>query len=229
MQYANMRNAYHNQEKWAFKGSGEFGIPSLPAVDVPLDGCRFIRFDMAMREAHPEDKIVHFFTDDYMFDRVWRDPERYLKVLERFRAVVAPDFSLYTDHPRACQIFNHFRKQWLGAYWSGMGITVIPSPSWLMGEPEGFSWCLDGNPLHSTICISSHGAIKGDVRKAQFLEGWNEVIGRLHPERIYLFGDTFPGLAFDGELIHVTNEVMAAKRRYCRRGERQEQCRRGQA
>lgn len=220
MQYHNMRNSYHNQEKWSFDGVGAFEVPALPAVDVPLDGCKFIRFDMAIRENHPEDKIVHFFTDDYMFDRVWNNPERYLPVLERFRAVVAPDFSLYTDHPRACQIYNHFKKQWLGAYWTGMGLTVIPSPSWVMGEPECFSWCLDGNPTESTICISSHGAIKGDARKRQFLEGWQQVIERLKPKRVYLYGDTFPGLTFDGELIHMTNEIMAAKRRYCKRGKR---------
>ena len=221
MQYQNLRNAYLNQEKWIFQGVGELGIPPLPAVDVPLLDSKFIRFDMALKDKNPEDKIVHFFTDDFLFDRVWHQPERYLQMLGRFRAVIAPDFSMYTDHPRICQMFNHFRKHWCGAYWTGMGITVIPSPSWVMGSQEDFSWCLDGEPMRSTICISSHGAIKGDIRKAQFLAGWNEVIRRLEPERIFLFGDTFPGLEFPGgELVHVTNEVMQAKRRYCKRGQR---------
>ena len=221
MQYHNLRNAYHNQEKWRFEGAGAYEVPPLQAVDVPLDGCQFARFDMALKAQHPEKLIVHFFTDDYIFERVWRLPERYLQTLAKFRAVVAPDFSLYSDHPRACQIFNHFRKHWLGAYWSAMGVTVIPSPSWVMGDRSSFEWCLDGEPEGSTICVSSHGAIKGDLRKQQFLEGWDMIIERLRPNRIYLYGDTFPGLAYPGgELIHVANEVMLAKRRYCKRGER---------
>ena len=220
LQYQNTRNAYLNQEKWIFEGVGQYDIPAIPPVDVPLEGSKFVRFDFAMREQHPEDKIVHFFTDDFVFDRVWNNPERYLPVLERFRAVIVPDFSLYTDHPRICQMFNHFRRHWLGAYWTGMGITAIPSPSWVLGDDSSFAWCLDGEPSGSTICISSHGAIKGDVRKKQFLDGWERIIQELKPKRIYLFGDTFPGLSFDGELIHVSNEIMAAKRRYCKRGQR---------
>lgn len=217
MQYANMRGGLHNQQIWRFDGEGRYDVPALRAVDVSLGECKFMRFDTALRDLHPENKIVHFFTDDYMFDRVWRSPERYIPVLARFRAVVAPDFSLYSDHPRACQIFNHFRKHWLGAYWQAMGITVIPSPSWVLGDMTSFGWCLDGEPEGSTICVSSHGAIKGDARKRDFLEGWNEVIERLAPTRVYLFGDTFPGLDAPG-LIHVENEQMALKRRYCKRG-----------
>ena len=217
MQYHNMRNSYANQEKWIFEGVGQYDMPVTPAVDLPLQDSKFVRFDFAMREKEPENKIVHFFTDDYMFDRVWNKPERYLPVLSRFRAVVAPDFSLYDDYPRAVQIYNSFRRHWLSAYWSAMGITVIPAPSWVMADRSSYNWCFDGDPRGSTVCISTHGAIKGDARKRQFLEGWNEMLYTLEPKRIYLYGDTFSGLSYDGELIHITNEIMALKRKYCRK------------
>lgn len=219
MQYANMRNAYHNQQLWAFDGVGELEVPPLPSVNVPLNDSKFIRFDFTLKETHPEDKIVHFFTDDYIFERVWRNPERYVPLLSKFRAVIAPDFSLYTDHPRICQMYNHFKKHWCGAYWSGMGITVIPSPSWVLGDDSCFKWCLDGEPEHSTICISSHGAIKGDKRKRDFERGWNTVMDRLKPERVYLFGYYPESLHLEVpcDLIHVENEIMVARRKYCRR------------
>lgn len=220
MQYQNMRNAYHNQEKWRFDGVGAYEIPELPPVDVPLADCKFVRFDMAIKAPHPERLIVHFFTDDYVFDRVWRLPERYLQTLARFRAVVAPDFSLYQDWPMAANLFNHFRKHWCGAYWSAMGITVIPSPSWVLGDPSSFEWCLDGEPTESTVCISSQAAIKGDIRKRQFGDGWQTAMERLKPSRVYLFGDMPESLHLEcpGELIHVENDIILAKRRYCRHG-----------
>jgi len=203
-----------------FDGEGRYGIPPLEPVDVPLGECKFMRFDLALRDLHPENKIVHFFTDDYIFDRVWRDPERYLPVLARYRAVVVPDFSLYDEFPKAVQIFNHFRKHWLGAYWQAMGLTVIPSPRWVMADESSFEWCLDGEPEGGTICISTHGVIKGDARKRQFEAGWERTMDALHPDRVYLFGCYPETLHVEcpGELIHVDNEVMAAKRRYSRRG-----------
>ena len=218
MQYQNIRNAYHNQEKIIFPGEGNWRIPALPAVDFKLNGSPLIRIDQALKDPHPEDHVVHFFTDDYVFERIWRLPERYLPIFASFKAIIAPDFSLYSDHPRACQIFNHFRKHWMGAYYSSMGITVIPCIRWVYDDLSSFDWCLDGEPKESTICISTHGIIKGAERKRLFLAGWERVIQKLQPKRIILFGDTFPGLEYPrGEIEHVPNECMLAKRKYCRR------------
>lgn len=191
-----------------------FDIPALPAVDVPLDGCKFVRFDMAFHESHPENEIIHFFTSDPQFDRLWRDPERYVPMLSRFRAVVAPDFSIYTDFPKACQIFNHFRKHWLGKFLVDAGLTVIPCPRWVMGDQDAFGWCLDGEPTESTICISTHGVIQGKEQKREFLTGWHEALARLRPNRVYIYGDIIQGMDCDCETIHISNEVMANKRRY---------------
>ncbi|MEI8083290.1 MAG: DUF4417 domain-containing protein, partial [Actinomycetes bacterium] len=34
-----------------------------------------------------------FYEDDYRFNRLWNDPERYIRRLARFAGVVSPDFS----------------------------------------------------------------------------------------------------------------------------------------
>ena len=72
MQYHYLKNGYLNQEKARYEGVGEYDIPRLPAVDVPLDGCKFVRFDMAPKYPHPEQAIVHLFTADYKFECFWR-------------------------------------------------------------------------------------------------------------------------------------------------------------
>lgn len=211
MQYANMRNAYNNQEKYRFPGVGQYEIPEIRPVDMDVSGCEFVRFDRAMRERCPQNKIVHFFMDDYIFDRIWRDPERYMRVLKRFRAIVAPDFSLYTDHPKAIQIYNHFRKHWLSAYWQSVGLTVIPSIRWIEYDISGFSWCLDGEPKGSTICVSTQGGIKGQARKDDFIRGLQVTIDMLHPSRLIIFGDTFPellDLRYAGDIDYVDSDLM---------------------
>lgn len=73
---------------------------------------------------------VHFFLDDYQFQRLWNTPDRYIESLQKFSCVLSPDFSLYTDYPTALQIYNHYRKHWIGAYLQLYGIEVIPTICW---------------------------------------------------------------------------------------------------
>ncbi len=218
MQYHNMRNAYHNQEKRVFPGEGPYGIPAAPPARTTAAGARVMRFDYALREPDPGDVVVHFFTDDYVSERVWREPERYRRALSRFRAVIAPDFSLYADYPRITQIYNHFRKQWLSAYWSETGIEVVPMVRWVEGDMSSFSWCLDGVPKGSAVCVSTHGGIKGERRKADFLQGWRIMLMRLRPSRILLMGDALQGLDAPCPVERLRLDSMELKREKCGKG-----------
>ena len=54
---------------------------------------------------------IHFYVDDYQFERVWNDPEKYVDILREYQCILSPDFSLYMDIPKAVQIWNHYRKK----------------------------------------------------------------------------------------------------------------------
>ena len=100
--------------KTHFDGVGEYGIPQIQPTSY--ESCEFIGFNYAQSEKSWKDKGVHFFLDDYRFCRVWDKPDKYLPMLQQFRCVLSPDFSTYTDFPKAIQIYNHYRKHWVGAY-----------------------------------------------------------------------------------------------------------------
>ena len=123
--YRDQRN-YENLNRAKFIGAGAFDIPRILA-EVPTAPQSWIGFNYAKSCKDPANKAVHFFVDDYQFNRLWTNPDAYLDMLRRFKAVCTPDFSTYTDFPKAVQIWNHYRKHWLGAYWQGNGITVIPT------------------------------------------------------------------------------------------------------
>lgn len=116
---------YENLERMVFDGVGEYGIPTLEPVDFDGD-TEFIPFNFAATSKDREKKSIHFFIDDYQFIRLWNDPDRYIPMLRQFQYVFTPDFSLYTDFPKAVQIFNHYRKHWIGAYMQMYGVKVIP-------------------------------------------------------------------------------------------------------
>ena len=182
--YRAMRN-YENIQRMKFDGVGEYGIPEIEPTQ--FDCADFIGFNYAKGAREPENKAVHFFLDDYQFNRVWNDPDRYIDLFRRFRYVLTPDFSLYTDFPKAFQVYNHYRKHWLGAYWQLNGINVIPTVCW--SDKESFEWCFDGEPTHSVVAVSSVGTQRSKDTKRKFLDGYFEMVDRLQPTQIIFYGN----------------------------------------
>lgn len=184
MNYRNCRN-YENLERRLFDGVGEYGIPQIEPV-VYEGGCDWIGFNYAKSTKDCEGKGVHFFLDDYQFCRLWSNIDRYIPMLQRFRYVMSPDFSTYTDFPKVMQIYNHYRKHWCAAYMQEAGIQVIPTISW--STPDSFYWCFDGEPEGGTVAVSSVGCMNSKEKKALFLAGYEEMVRRLQPETIIFYG-----------------------------------------
>ena len=180
-------HSYENLSKAIFRGVGEYDIPKIMPTsekDVNLENC--IGFNYAKTCKDPESCGVHFFLDDYQFNRLWNQPDRYLELLKKFKFVCSPDFSAYTDFPKAIQIYNHYRKHWLGAYWQQNDITVIPTISW--SDTSSFEWCFDGEPVGGVVAVSSVGTQMNSASKKLFAAGYNEMIDRLQPECVLFYG-----------------------------------------
>ncbi len=176
---------FENLDKIAFPGIGTYEIPKIDPVKEYPNG-DFISMNYAKSEKHPEEKNIHCFVDDYQFIRFWNQPDKYIPVLSKFRSVCAPDFSTYTDMPMAMQIYNHYRKHWLAAYWQIHGITVYPTISW--STPDSYEWCFDGEPVGGIVAVSSVGTQKTEESKRLFLRGYKEMMDRLRPVWVIFSG-----------------------------------------
>ena len=184
MNYRQNRN-YENLEKRMFFSAGDYDIPQIdPVFDLPTD--EFIGFNFARTCKNQTGKGVHFFIDDYQFNRLWTNIDAYVPILQKFAAVMTPDFSTYTDFPRAIQIYNHYRKHWVGAYLQEQGICTIPTISW--SDKDSFAWCFDGEPTGGIVAVSSVGCMKSKETRKLFIDGYNEMISRLQPEKIIFHG-----------------------------------------
>lgn len=192
-------NVFENQERMRFPSDNYYGFPTISATQTVGD--RMIRFCDWKEVKDPENYIAHFYYDDYKFISAWREPDKYIDRLRRFKAVVAPDFSLYTDFPITLQILSCYRRQWCAAYWQSLGIDVIPDVVW--GEKKSFKFCFDGIPKHSTVAVSTVG-VKRDKEwnnetDSLFRDGYNEMLKRLEPTTILFYGDMIEGL--EGNII----------------------------
>ena len=194
-------NVFENQDRMQFACRGFYGIPEMRPTQTTGD--KMLRFMDWKEVDDPENYIAHFYYDDYKFISAWREPDKYLDRLRQFKAVVSPDFSLYTDFPRALQILSCYRRQWCGAFWQYEGIDVIPDVVW--GDKESFEYCFDGIPRHSTVAVSTVGVKRDEEwnneKNDLFKAGFDEMMNRLEPTTILFYGDMIEGL--EGNIIRI--------------------------
>lgn len=129
---------------------------------------------------------IHFYLDDYQFERVWNQPERYAEMLRKFYFVCTPDFSLYSDMPRPLQIYNTYRSRLLGAWWQEKGINVIPTISW--SDAASFDFCFNGIEPGGVVTVSTVGVIKNLAAREMWLAGMEELLKRIKPSKILIYG-----------------------------------------
>lgn len=194
-------NVFENQDRMQFPIVNFYGFPEIKATQTT--GNKFLRFADWKEVDNPEEYIAHFFYDDYKFMSAWREPDKYLDRLMKFKAVISPDFSLYTDFPRALQILSCYRRQWCGAFWQHMGIDVIPDVIW--GDEESYDYCFEGIPVGGTVAVSSVGVKNDDAWNNKvdslFKKGFDEMMKRIQPTTILYYGDMIDGL--EGNIIRI--------------------------
>lgn len=195
-------NPFENQERKQFRCDTFYGMPQMKATQTVGD--KFLRFCDWRSVSDTSDYIARFYYADNKFMSIWREPDKHIDKLSRFKAVVSPDFSLYTDFPRALQILSCYRRQWCGAFWQQeYGLDVIPDVVW--GDRESYAYCFDGLPEGGTVAVSTVGVRLNDDWNGKndnlFLDGYNEMMERLHPTTVLVYGNLIDGLT--GNLIRI--------------------------
>ena len=129
---------------------------------------------------------IHFYIDDYQFERVWNYPEKYVEILEEYDCILTPDFSLYTDMPMPMKIWNIYRSRLVGQFYQSQGLKVIPTISW--AEPETYEFCFHGIPEGSIVSVSTIGVKERDYALDIWKDGMREMIERIKPQAILVYG-----------------------------------------
>ena len=175
----------NNLDKVIFDGVGDYDIPEIyPEEYVDVE---WIPFHEANTTTQKRGKGVHFFLDDYVFDRVWNQLDKNVERLSAFDAVLAPDWSMYTDWPIAMCIWNHYRKHFVAAYLQRVvGTRVYPTICW--GDNTTLNWCFDGEPVGGCVAVSSVGTQRTDYEKRYFMYGYDAMLERLQPKTIMFYG-----------------------------------------
>ena len=149
---------------------------------------------------------IHFYIDDYQFERLWNYPEKYIDILSKYDCILSPDFSLYMDMPMPMKIWNIYRSRQIGAYYQSKGIKVIPTISW--AEEETFEFCFQGIPQDSIVSISTIGVKQDSNALKIWNDGMKAMIDRIHPSDILVYGGELPFDYGDINVKYYNNHVL---------------------
>lgn len=159
----------------------ESGWPIVQPIDARP--CKLITFCIGSGD---KDGYAHFFIDDYRFERLWNQPERYVDALKKYDGVLSPDFSLYADMPLPMQVWNSYRSKALACYWQRCGMNVIPTLCW--SDERSYDFAFRGIPQRSTVAVSTVGVVRSREARIMFEQGLREAIAQLLPQRVLWYG-----------------------------------------
>lgn len=173
--------AYNLYESLDIEKVGQYDIPKLEPVDyIPDD---LISFNY-MLNTKQYDKGIHFFIDDYQFERIWNKPEFYLDKIADFDCMLTPDFSLYQEMAESLCIYNVYRSRLIGALAQQKGIVTIPTLQWK--NKDSYDYCFDGLD-GGVVAVSTIGVKKGEAFDI-FCDGMDEAIKRIKPKCVLVYG-----------------------------------------
>ena len=189
---------YMNLDKFYPKIAGKYGMPLIRKQNINLENIELLGFNNA-RTSKEKHKFLHFFLDDYQFYRVWNELRGNGEIIKEYAGALSPDFSLYLDYPISLQIYNTYRNRYCGAYWQSLGVKVVPTIGW--SDEKSFDFCFDGVEKGSIVAVGTVGVMNNKEAKELFIKGYNEMLKRIEPSKIIIYGNEIEGL--EGDKIYI--------------------------
>ena len=163
----------------------ELRFPKIVPIRADLDNLRPVSFQDAAKEKRPKECVAHFFTDDYRFERIWNNCEKYIDILRNFKYICSPDFSCYSEMPYIMQLWQIYRNRAISHFLTAMGLDVIPTVVW--SDSSSFDFCFQGLPQESTLAVSTNGCFSKNGKEC-YRNGFKEMCHRLYPYNILVIG-----------------------------------------
>lgn len=176
-------DAYNLHEFDKKRTAGFYEIPIIRRCDYIPES--LIGFNYVLSTAD-RSSGVHFFIDDYQFERVWNNPRQYAENLKEFPCVLTPDFSLYMNMPLAMKVWNTYRSRLIGQIMYDSGIQVIPTLQWAGSDTFGFVF--DGIESGGTVAVSTVGVMKDREAKKIWRAGMEKALEYVQPKTVVCYG-----------------------------------------
>ena len=175
------------------------GVPFLKKDCFDAIDWNHVKFTtLCNRNTDPNKKnsIPLLFHYDYLLDRLWNDPLKYVVEFSEFLAVLSPDFSAYRNMDPWVIQMNIEKGLWFATTLQSYGIKVIPTITW--ADERTYDVCFSHFPKGGVVAISTVGV---GNETSSFLRGFEEMKSRLSPSLILVRGKAIEGMS--GKFIFI--------------------------
>ena len=156
-----------------------FVSKEVPKTIMPFDKAYNSNKDLS-------DVFICTYARDYTFERIRRNPKRYLDFFKKCAGLIGFDFSIHTDMPFVKQKAQMNDNLSLTYYYGLNGISIIPNVR--CGADCLANDYLSAIPKNSLISVGTHGFIKERRQKAEWFCFLEKVINKLNPSGIIVYG-----------------------------------------
>lgn len=177
----------------SLQGKGILDMPRLEPYTGLIPGS-LCPFNEAISKSRT-DCGVHFYVDDYQFERVWNNTRRYIPYFVKCCCVIGPDFSQYGNMSYPMRLWNCYRNRVITSFLQHHGVSVVPNVTWSL--PDSYDYSFSGIPTDSTIAINCTSVHSCNLSKYLWYKGYNEALKRLQPRHIIRYGTIMPGECTD--------------------------------
>lgn len=155
------------------------GFPRIPRPETAPVPSALYEYTL---KRWPKTGAAQFFSRPAALETIWREAARYGKVFAG-RTVVSPLFPFRAAWPEPVQRWNVYRSRWIAAYWSTLGVRLIPSVQWDGEDSFYFAFC--GLPQKTILAINCHNGV---TDKKGFQRGIEALFRVFDPPCILCYG-----------------------------------------
>jgi hypothetical protein len=157
---------------------GDFPMIGTPLLSVP-EGIEIVNCNDYKNVT--SGSLICTFVDDYIIERFWNSPEKYVSKFSPAKFIMSPDYSLLVGMPEPLQQFNVYKNRLVGHVWQQEGLKVIPTISW--ADKNSLKYCFQGINFGSVVAVSNIGC-RNQSHKRFFDYGFQAMVERVHPKQI---------------------------------------------
>ena len=132
------------------------------------------------------DTYICTYSPDASFERIRRNPRKYVSFFKRTAGIIGFDFSIHTDMPLIKQKQQINDNLSLSYFYGNQGVKVIPNVR--CGVYELLPEFLEAIPKQSMIAIGAHGFCKEISEKCEWRCFLEKIIAELSPSAIVTYG-----------------------------------------
>lgn len=151
------------------------------------------------------DCVVHFYIDDRLFTRVFRNLEKYMQFLCKCVGVIGTDVSQYADMPEEMRYRHAYCNASMSSILQNEGANLYPNITW--SKRDSFWYSFPDNLKNSVIAINSNGVHKNDLALCRWKAGYKSALRFLSPIHVLRYGQYVEGEVTEISSYHINNRL----------------------